>query len=372
MLPHHELASPRILALLHELNYNECPQGNSCNSVAIHCVFSLTENTHTGEAFSAHAPKHNRRLSSSKKRLLMTTDFCDILRTEIRNPKEETVMSSSNIGKNIAELRKKHEVTQDALAKKVGVSAQAVSKWENGGDPDAMLLPVIADFFHITIDSLFGRNDKDSAYVQNVIMDYLTVSESSERVERAFDLCWDMERVLVMGEKTTWGGTIADMQEFIGEGKQSYSSMMNDYGFTRMGLGTKSKYFLLVPEVEDEGEAYIDGVDYESFFRELSDKTFLDTLFMLYQRDSEKIFNDELLMHAIGITAEKAEEMIGLLDKYKLLKPVEIELGDQVQKAFRFVPNPAFVGLLIFAKEMIAPPCNNCFRLRERKKPYLK
>ena len=55
-------------------------------------------------------------------------------------------MSIKNIGAVILELRKAKGVTQDELAKYVGVSPQAVSKWENGGVPDTELLPKIADF----------------------------------------------------------------------------------------------------------------------------------------------------------------------------------------------------------------------------------
>lgn len=44
-------------------------------------------------------------------------------------------------------MRKERGIKQEELANYVGVSAQAVSKWENGGVPDTELLPRIADFF---------------------------------------------------------------------------------------------------------------------------------------------------------------------------------------------------------------------------------
>ena len=65
--------------------------------------------------------------------------------------------TTEKIGSVISELRKTKGVTQEELAKYVGVSAQAVSKWENGGVPDTELLPKIADYFNISIDVLFGR-----------------------------------------------------------------------------------------------------------------------------------------------------------------------------------------------------------------------
>lgn len=64
----------------------------------------------------------------------------------------------NTIGENIAALRKKRNLTQEALANLIGVSAQSVSKWENNTNmPDISLLPVIADFFACRIDDLFGR-----------------------------------------------------------------------------------------------------------------------------------------------------------------------------------------------------------------------
>ena len=47
--------------------------------------------------------------------------------------KKGIAIMNKNIGENIAELRKTKGAKQDDLATAVGVSAQAVSKWENGG-----------------------------------------------------------------------------------------------------------------------------------------------------------------------------------------------------------------------------------------------
>lgn len=65
------------------------------------------------------------------------------------------------IGENIARLRKEKGWTQAELGEKLGVSHQAVSKWESGMTmPDIMLLPTLADMFGIYIDELFSREVK--------------------------------------------------------------------------------------------------------------------------------------------------------------------------------------------------------------------
>ena len=62
-----------------------------------------------------------------------------------------------NIGTNIYTLRKERKITQAHLAEKLGVSEQAISKWENNQcAPDVSLFPIIAEFFGVSIDRLFG------------------------------------------------------------------------------------------------------------------------------------------------------------------------------------------------------------------------
>lgn len=64
-----------------------------------------------------------------------------------------------NIGKNILELRKQKGIKQEELAAELGVTAAAVSKWENGYTlPDILMLCVLADYFGVITDELLGRN----------------------------------------------------------------------------------------------------------------------------------------------------------------------------------------------------------------------
>lgn len=74
---------------------------------------------------------------------------------------------TENIGANIAQLRREHNMKQDELAEQLGVTPQAVSKWENGASmPDIALLPKIAEIFGVTIDALFGADTAPKPDVQ--------------------------------------------------------------------------------------------------------------------------------------------------------------------------------------------------------------
>ena len=61
------------------------------------------------------------------------------------------------LGKRIASHRKRLKLTQDQLAEQLGVTAQAVSKWENDlSCPDIGILPQLAAIFDTSIDALLG------------------------------------------------------------------------------------------------------------------------------------------------------------------------------------------------------------------------
>lgn len=73
-----------------------------------------------------------------------------------------------NLGKKIAELRKKNNLSQEELAEKVGVARQTISKWEIGDTtPDIKQVKIISKIFNISIDELVD-NDINNVIVEKV------------------------------------------------------------------------------------------------------------------------------------------------------------------------------------------------------------
>ena len=63
----------------------------------------------------------------------------------------------NSLGERIAHYRKRNDLTQEQLAEKCSVTAQAVSKWENDlTAPDIQLIPALAKIFGVTCDELLG------------------------------------------------------------------------------------------------------------------------------------------------------------------------------------------------------------------------
>ena len=286
----------------------------------------------------------------------------------------------NQIGSVISQLRKAKGATQDEVAKYVGVSAQAVSKWENGSIPDTELLPKIADYFGISIDALFGREHAGKD-ISTAIFEYMTKFDckSPRQFAEAFELCWTLERSLfsfghlgmTKAEIDVTKNRIADYERRLEKNTQTCSQIYTNFGFTLMGVANRLQYFLMVPEIQDKELALFNGIDYGAFFAMLAQEDLFRALLLLYGRDDRKYFTENLLVRELSVSQERSIEIIQLLKKINLVTSRELELDDIVRDVYIFVPNTAFIALLIFAREMIERPskfaCNSGFRT----KPFL-
>ena len=73
-----------------------------------------------------------------------------------------------NLSSIIIKLRKENNYSQEVLAKKIGVSRQAVSKWErNEASPDIQNIQLLADIFGVSIDELVGRKTMEETQNRN-------------------------------------------------------------------------------------------------------------------------------------------------------------------------------------------------------------
>ena len=92
------------------------------------------------------------------------------------------------IGNQIKQLRQRRGVTQEELAERLGVTAQAVSKWERGvATPDIAMLPEISAYFGVTIDELFALSDETRMErIQNMLWDVRFLNQADVDSATAF------------------------------------------------------------------------------------------------------------------------------------------------------------------------------------------
>lgn len=100
-----------------------------------------------------------------------------------------------DLGQKIRELRRRNGRTQEALAEAIGVTPQAISRWEaNGGYPDMEMIPSIANYFGISIDELFGYNNERSKKIDELVskIDYMNFQNNG--IDINIDECIALSR----------------------------------------------------------------------------------------------------------------------------------------------------------------------------------
>ena len=100
-----------------------------------------------------------------------------------------------NIGSTIKELRLKQEITQEQLSAYLGVTPQAVSRWEaNGGYPDMEMVPAIANYFGVSIDELFGYDNIREKRIEEIVNQLTEMNSKNNGIDVNIDECISLAR----------------------------------------------------------------------------------------------------------------------------------------------------------------------------------
>ncbi|MDR0936843.1 MAG: helix-turn-helix domain-containing protein [Oscillospiraceae bacterium] len=136
---------------------------------------------------------------------------------------------SIHISDNLKRLRRSLDLTQEELANKLGVSAQAISKWERGDNfPDITLLPAIATFCEVSTEELLGmgviRSEKRIEDAkkwtreykqQQSFTGYEPVAKLWEELSREFPHNWEVQYEYALALDLTQLGKTVEEQEQI-------------------------------------------------------------------------------------------------------------------------------------------------------------
>ena len=278
-------------------------------------------------------------------------------------------MENKKVGECIAALRQGLGATQEELAQAVGVSAQAVSKWERGGMPDAALLPGIADFLGVPIDRLYGREGVGGDFYEALRL-RVSKMEREKRMREGMCICYALQ--LAMGGSKDKEAPITEVWERRPHG-HAHSKMLYDSGISLMSITADIPYFMLLPEPPEGWEKGLFSAEaYAELFALLGRAHMMEALFFLLRRCGQKPFTPRLLEKALEITREQADKVLEGLARFKLVSVAEAQLDDAVQTIYNFEPNPALLALLAVSKEIITEPyCHNFFT-DSRERPYFR
>lgn len=236
--------------------------------------------------------------------------------------KGEYEMAATEFSTILQGLRKEKKVTQEQLATYLGVSPQAVSKWENGSYPEGDLLPKIADYFGVSIDYLYGRAEKECRIEQKMLEYFKDV------IKQELDKGTPMSEVSDLWEKllaTIWAGQISPWspnREYFDrmisgdETATSASIMMNNSGYSYMNLDKDNGFYFMMKK-PDRKEGYarwlLNSKKEREFFKVLSSEDNVKVLLYLYSLGWSEFVNPDTVSKAVGVPEDKVRKLLEYL-----------------------------------------------------------
>lgn len=273
------------------------------------------------------------------------------------------------IGKKIQEIRKQQHRTQEDLAKAVGVSTQAVSKWECGGTPDTMLLPAIADFFHVSIDYLFGRTMAEETDVPTYVYQQIRKLPVEKRPMAAYQIiytlmnaCSDIEDISIVMQSES-------MRMFHKKDMEFVYIMANEHVIAQMSLMDHFPYAIFMPEPNDGYESMLFPIEtYEEFFQYFAKKGRLRMLYEMQRHCSA--FTSALMSKRCHLSMQEVEEILKEFLEKEMIVDIEVETLEEKLKVYQLKYNVAYLGMFVMISEAIKNT-DAGFDVFTRKKPMI-
>ena len=262
---------------------------------------------------------------------------------------------TNNVGMNISELRRKAGLTQEQLGKAVGVSTQAVSRWECGGTPDITLLPAIADRLGVSIDRLFGR-DNSHTDVMELAANYMVSLPQQDRAAWLCKLLWKCANRWVSIPFSDWDA-LDYLDDFLvqtpteTESHWARSELAFDDSML-LGSPNRQLHFFLVAEEPEEGYLpyLLSPAQYETLFRTLAAPHSVEVLLYLYQCRLKSYILPGTIAARLKLDVDAVRAILEQLHQARLVEATDVEMESGMEKAYQARESVGIVLFFLFAR----------------------
>ncbi|MCD7832696.1 MAG: helix-turn-helix transcriptional regulator [Lachnospiraceae bacterium] len=285
------------------------------------------------------------------------------------------------IGDKISELRKAKGMTQEQLGSLVGVSSQAVSKWENGGTPDVELLPLIADVLGVSLDGLFGREEGPGMDITHTLIRYLQSFPVDRRMEEMFQiltacipglgipdsLAHEMEDIINVRDT-------AYIEDVLEDEPSTWmrSVLSRDNGSLLTVSAKDFPLFLLLPEPEGSyGQNLAPVKEYQKMFKILGQDGALELLYAIAKRQPDAYISATALAKESALPAEDMERLLLEMTGCGLLSSIEIEAENGRMNVYQLHNDEALIPFLYFARWLMQKRNFYFYAWEMRETPWL-
>lgn len=250
------------------------------------------------------------------------------------------------LNETIRNVRTKLGMTQEQLGEKIGVSAQAVSKWENDNAlPDTALLPALADALSLTMDELFGRTAIREDDVVRSLYRYYAAQK-----DIPFSTIWELLFHAYMG---TWGKYLGDdeIPQFARERRCQYWS---DAGIAHAVYHEGREFFVAAPVPKGGfGDVLNDNGQIRAMLAALADADTYRAVRWLYGHGFDYRFLFPVLMRDAEIPAEAEDRVRENLEVLGLIRAIPIVVDGVRQVTYRYQEKFQYVMIWLMLYDAI-------------------
>ena len=263
-----------------------------------------------------------------------------------------------SLGTQIKKARTDLGLTQEALAEALGVVPQTISKWERDeSQPDASLLPALADALQTSLDTLFQRNKGSHRDAEEALKRWLLPLPEETRMEEMRKL-WKSCVLLLFGR---WDGPEAEQHDpFDLPGypfKNNAASLLTPDGLIYYSDWPTLPYFcILEGTAESWAETLADPDAQGELWEALADGETRRAILRSYTLTPGLDMGRDRAEMAALLGLEKPEETMPKLEKLFLLSVVPCVIDGEQTEMLHVTPYHKPLALMLLAAQLFGPP----------------
>lgn len=256
-------------------------------------------------------------------------------------------MQGSVFSSQLMKYRKQKGLTQEALANRLNVTPQAVSKWEKGGYPDGELLPEIARTLDVSLDVLFGLKTEEENSVASALTDAIQELPESEKS----DFCMNVFYTLLSAYSNIYSGETGMPETLL---RETYAELKTDYELALARLNEDMRYccFLKIPEKGIDSYAEINDRLLQ-FFRLLSRREALQIIFFFAGVERNHFWSVEQIASSLHISINVVSDVLQELDRLGAVWEVKVELGSGMRSVYGYTHSVPLEMILVLGTSFI-------------------
>ncbi len=273
-----------------------------------------------------------------------------------------------SLSQNIKRLRLEKEMTQEQFASLLGVSAQAISKWETSETyPDGALLVPIANILDVSLDVLFDNKAYSMKDISTRIRNLIWDTSADKQFHLIRDICWQIEKGLFNCRMAIEDCYLPD--EINTQTRSSY--ILNDYGFTHVS-NSRAPFFSVFPEYDNNlSDIISNGEEMRKTFAALASPETMRALLFIFKKEENYVFEAEVLSELCEIPLEQVDDVIKNLVSLHVVDKKALEIDGKMCTLYYSRPQHLIIALMLFAHELNYQG-GYCLQSHNRNKPYLK